>query len=42
MDKVCEGKIQDVIDGCYGEMAEYINAFEQLLKKLVVKHSNDN
>ena len=34
MDKVCEGKIQDVIDGCYGEMAEYVNAFEQ---KMVMK-----
>ena len=34
MDTVCEGKIQDVIDGCYGEMAEYVNAFEQ---KMVMK-----
>jgi len=34
MDKVCEGKIQDVIDGCYGEMAEYVNAFEQ---KMIMK-----
>ena len=34
MDKVCEGKIQDVIDKCYGEMAEYVNAFEQ---KMVMK-----
>jgi len=34
MDRVCEGKIQDVIDGCYGEMAEYVNAFEQ---KMVMK-----
>ena len=34
MDKVCEGKIQDVIDGCYGEMAEYVNAFQQ---KMVMK-----
>ena len=34
MDKVCEGKIQNVIDGCYGEMAEYVNAFEQ---KMVMK-----
>jgi len=34
MDKVCDGKIQDVIDGCYGEMAEYVNAFEQ---KMVMK-----
>ena len=34
MDKVCEGKIQNVIDKCYGEMAEYINAFEQ---KMVMK-----
>jgi len=29
MDKVCEGKIQDVINKCYDEMAEYVNAFEQ-------------
>ena len=34
MDKVCEGKIQNVIDKCYEEMAEYINAFEQ---KMVMK-----
>jgi DNA polymerase elongation subunit (family B) len=34
MDKVCEGKIQNVIDKCYGEMAEYVNAFEQ---KMVMK-----
>ena len=34
MDTVCEGKIQDVIDGCYGKMAEYVNAFEQ---KMVMK-----
>ena len=34
MDKVCEGKIQDVIDKCYGEMAEYVNAFQQ---KMVMK-----
>jgi len=34
MDKVCEGKIQDVIDKCYDEMAEYVNAFEQ---KMVMK-----
>ena len=34
MDKVCEGKIQNVIDKCYSEMAEYINAFEQ---KMVMK-----
>ena len=34
MDKVCEGKIQDIIDKCYGEMAEYVNAFQQ---KMVMK-----
>ena len=34
MDKVCEGKIQNVIDKCYDEMAEYVNAFEQ---KMVMK-----
>jgi len=34
MDKVCEGKIQDVINKCYDEMAEYVNAFEQ---KMVMK-----
>ena len=34
MDKVCDGKIQDVIDKCYGDLAEYINAFEQ---KMVMK-----
>ena len=34
MDKVCDGKIQDVIDKCYGELAEYVNAFEQ---KMVMK-----
>ena len=34
MDKVCEGKIQDVIDKCYDEMAEYVNAFEQ---KMIMK-----
>ena len=34
MDKVCEGKIQDVIDKCYSEMAEYVNAFQQ---KMVMK-----
>ena len=33
MDKVCDGKIQDVIDKCYGEL-KYINAFEQ---KMVMK-----
>ena len=34
MDKVCEGKIQNVIDKCYDEMAEHVNAFEQ---KMVMK-----
>jgi len=34
MDKVCKGKIQDVIDKCYDEMAEYVNAFEQ---KMIMK-----
>ena len=34
MDKVCEGKIQNVIDKCYDEMGEYVNAFEQ---KMVMK-----
>ena len=34
LDTVCDGKIQDVIDKCYGEMAEYVNAFQQ---KMVMK-----
>ena len=34
MDTVCDGKIQDVIDKCYGELAEYVNAFQQ---KMVMK-----
>jgi len=34
MDKVCDGKLQDVIDNCYDDMAEYVNAFEQ---KMVMK-----
>ena len=34
MDTVCDGKIQDVIDECYGELAEYVNAFQQ---KMVMK-----
>ena len=34
LDTVCDGKIQDVIDKCYGEMAEYDNAFQQ---KMVMK-----
>jgi DNA polymerase elongation subunit (family B) len=34
MDKVCEGKIQNVIDKCYDEMGEYVNAFQQ---KMVMK-----
>ena len=34
MDTVCEGKLQDVIDKCYDEMAEYVNAFQQ---KMVMK-----
>ncbi len=34
MDTVCDGKIQDVIDECYGELAKYINAFQQ---KMVMK-----
>jgi len=34
MDTVCDGKIQDVIDKCYQELAEYINAFQQ---KMVMK-----
>jgi DNA polymerase elongation subunit (family B) len=34
MDKVCDGKLQDVIDDCYDNMAEYVNAFEQ---KMVMK-----
>ncbi len=34
MDKVCDGKLQDVIDNCYDEMAEYVNAFQQ---KMVMK-----
>ena len=34
MDKLCEGKIQNVIDKCYDEMAEHVNAFEQ---KMVMK-----
>jgi DNA polymerase elongation subunit (family B) len=34
MDKVCDGKLQDVIDNCYDDMAEYVNAFQQ---KMVMK-----
>ncbi len=34
LDTVCDGKIQDVIDKCYGEMAEYVHAFQQ---KMVMK-----
>ena len=34
LDTVCDGKIQKVIDDCYGELAEYINAFQQ---KMVMK-----
>ncbi len=34
LDTVCDGKIQKVIDYCYGELAEYINAFQQ---KMVMK-----
>ena len=34
MDSVCEEKIQNVIDKCYNEMAEYVNAFQQ---KMVMK-----
>ena len=34
LDTVCDGKIQDVIDKCYSEMAEYVNAFQQ---KMVMK-----
>ena len=34
MDTVCEGKLQNVIDKCYNEMAEYVNAFQQ---KMVMK-----
>ena len=29
MDPVCDGKLQDVIDKCYDELAEYVNAFQQ-------------
>ena len=34
MDKVCDGKLQDVIDNCYDNMADYVNAFQQ---KMVMK-----
>jgi len=34
MDTVCDGKIQEVIDTCYNELANYVNAFEQ---KMVMK-----
>jgi DNA polymerase elongation subunit (family B) len=34
MDKVCDGKLQGVIDNCYDEMADYVNAFQQ---KMVMK-----
>ena len=34
MDSVCDGKIQEVIDNCYEEMAGYVNAFQQ---KMVMK-----
>ena len=34
MDSVCEEKLQNVIDKCYNEMAEYVNAFQQ---KMVMK-----
>jgi DNA polymerase elongation subunit (family B) len=34
MDDVCDGKLQDVIDKCYNEMAEYMNVFQQ---KMVMK-----
>lgn len=34
MDTVCDGKLQDVIDSCYKDLAEYINAFDQ---KMVMK-----
>ena len=34
LDTVCDGKIQKVIDDCYGELAEYINTFQQ---KMVMK-----
>ena len=29
MDSVCDGKIQDTIDKCYEELAEYVHAFQQ-------------
>ena len=29
MDTVCEGKLQNVIDKCYNELAKYVNAFQQ-------------
>ena len=34
MDSVCDGKIQDTIDKCYEELAEYVHAFQQ---KMVMK-----
>ena len=34
MDTVCDGKIQDVIDKCYIELADYVHAFQQ---KMVMK-----
>lgn len=37
LDKVCEGKLQDVIDGEYTALAEYINAYSQ---KMFMKREN--
>lgn len=34
MDTICDGKLQEVIDDCYTELAEYINAYKQ---KMVMK-----
>ena len=37
MDKICEDKIQPYIDKSYGELAEYVHAYDQ---KMQMKHQN--
>lgn len=32
IDRFCEEKLQSYIDGCYGDLAEYVNAREQKMK----------
>ena len=32
LDKVCEDRLEPFIDNCYGQLSEYVNAFEQKMK----------